>query len=905
MGCLPTARLQAWIAGAPPADATEERTHLETCIKCRAALALSRTVTLDRTAPASSPPRGTQLRRGQTLGRYVILDVLGAGGMGVVYAAYDPELDRKVALKSLHEVDAADAAQSLDRLRREAQAMARLRHPNLIAVYDVGTGPRELFVAMALVDGGTLAAWLRERPRTWREVVAIYLQAGAGLAAAHDAGLVHRDFKPDNVLVSRAGEVVVTDFGLARAQGAMDAAPPTVARPGATLRSQMLATPLTATGALVGTPIYMAPELFHGAVADTRADVYSFSAALFEALFGQRPFSANTLDELRQVIATGHPVVPERTPCPGWLLAVVMRGLALDPADRYPSMRAMLTDLSRDPGARWRRLGLGLGALAALLGVAAGLHAFSSRDAQLCQGAERKLVGVWDAARRADVERAFLASGRANARSTLRTATAALDAWATEWTAAHTQSCEATHLRGEQSEEMLDLRMACLSALLAEERSLVDLFSRADGAMVDRAIAATRGLDPPTSCAADRLTKRGQQLPAAGPARERAAAVDDLIARGKVHAHAGRYKEGAELIAQAMAAAERERLPAALTEARYHAGVLEYQLGRVTESVATLQRAAAEATTLGRDDLTARALAFLGFMLGSQQRRFEAAHLALDLAGATLRHAGNRTDLEAFLQRQIASVLTNERRLDDAVLAFRRGLELQRGLTGEASLPMAELHLGLARALTEAGHPADALAAIQRACELFERLFGPDHPLLVDGQLQMGFILRKLDRRDEAIAALQKGLALREAARGPEHVSVVEALVQLGDALKWAGQPALAVPVLERAVALGDRIHTPYPDVPSALAVLSDVFEQLGQGKRADDALERAVAHPKAGELPDVAELEAALAKRLWARGDRRRARVVVEQARAHFDKEPPEQRRKHLAELDQWLRSR
>ncbi len=905
MACLPTERLRAWAAGAPPADAEADRAHLETCARCRATLALSRTMTLEQTALAPAPPVSKQLRRGQTVARYVILDVLGAGGMGIVYAAYDPELDRKVALKILHEVDGVESSQTIDRLKREAQAMARLRHPHLIDVYDVGTQPGELFVAMALVDGGTLTAWLRERPRSWREIVAVYRQAGAGLAAAHDAGLVHRDFKPDNVLVSRTGEVVVTDFGLARALGTLEPATSIPATPGSGRRPQMLETPLTATGALVGTPIYMAPELFHGAVADARADVYSFSAALFEALFGKRPFSANTLEELREAIAAGRPVVPDRSRCPGWLLKVVLRGLAIEPAERYPSMRDMLADLSRDPRASWRRLALVAGALATIAAVVLAQQTLSGRRGQLCQGADRKLAGVWDAARKAEVARAFLASGRPNAQGALRNATTALDRFASEWTRAHTEACEATRLRGEQSEEMLDLRMACLSARLAEQGTLADLFAHADASVVDRATSAASALDPPSSCAAERLLASGQRLPAAGPARERARAVDEDIARAKAHLGAGKHKVGADLAAGALAAAEHAHLAGAAAEARYWTSISSFQLGRLDEAVAGLGRTSAEAVAAGRDDVAARALSFLGFLRGSQQRHFEAAHLALDLAEAALRRVGNRPDLEAFLQRQIASVLTNERKLDDAVAAFRRGIELQRRLTGDSSLQMAEMHLGLSRALTEAGRPAEALVAIQHACEMFERLFGRDYPILVSAQLQLGYILRKLDRRDEAIAAMRRALELREVASGRDHPAVVEALVQLGDALKWAGQPAEAVPVLERAVELGDRIKTPYPDVPSALAVLGEVHEKLGQPRRAEEALERALAHPKVDELPDVGEIELGLAKLVWARGDRRKGSALLERARAHFDKEPPDERKKHLAELDAWLASR
>ncbi len=248
-------------------------------------------------AVAESPARiNERIGAGMMVGRYRLLTAIGRGGFGVVFEAVDTELGRRIALKLLGSQRRGEAAEA--RLMREAQAMARLSHPNVITVYDVGSFDGGVFIAMELVDGGTLAGWLAQ-PRPWRRVVELFLRAGRGLAAAHRAGLVHRDFKPENVLVGRDEQVRVTDFGVARMT---DAAGDAGAATGGDAR---VAPSLTRSGALLGTPAYMAPEQMDGAGSDARADLFSFCVALWEALYGARPFRGATVEELRAAIAVG------------------------------------------------------------------------------------------------------------------------------------------------------------------------------------------------------------------------------------------------------------------------------------------------------------------------------------------------------------------------------------------------------------------------------------------------------------------------------------------------------------------------------------------------------------------------------------------------------------------------
>jgi serine/threonine protein kinase len=281
--------------------------HLAQCSVCfEVVSALARGSNPGLATPGNSleQPAPT-LARGTAVGRYLVLDPLGAGGMGVVYAAYDPELDRKIAIKLLAPSVAHGSSSSEgQRLQREARALARLSHPNVVAVYDVGIASAQVFVAMELVEGQTLGAWLSAEPRTWQQVVRCFVDAGRGLAAAHAVGLVHRDFKPDNVLVGRDGKVRVSDFGLARATQPMPGEGPSQQEgtasassvPGHEGRSGPQDGSLT--GARAGTPRYMAPEQWLGAATGPWTDQFSFCVALWEALYGELPFAGTTPDAL-------------------------------------------------------------------------------------------------------------------------------------------------------------------------------------------------------------------------------------------------------------------------------------------------------------------------------------------------------------------------------------------------------------------------------------------------------------------------------------------------------------------------------------------------------------------------------------------------------------------------------
>ena len=308
------------------------------------------------------------------IGRFVVLRRVGEGGMGIVFAAYDNELERRVALKL---VRARAHGNTGARIKREAQALARLSHPNVVHVYEVGSFEDQIFVAMEYITGPTLAEWAKSLvpgPERWRQVLATYIQVGRGLAAAHVARIVHRDFKPANAIVGDDGRVRVLDFGIARAadpdassySGPLEPPEPSLSAPAleahtldetlASETSDPLSMPLTQTGALMGTPAYMSPEQFERRGVGPASDQFSFCIALWEALYGERPFAGGNPAALMIAVLNGQlRSPPSNTSVPGWVHQILLRGLATDPEARWPSMEVLLDALGRDPARRRRR----------------------------------------------------------------------------------------------------------------------------------------------------------------------------------------------------------------------------------------------------------------------------------------------------------------------------------------------------------------------------------------------------------------------------------------------------------------------------------------------------------------------------------------------------------------------
>ncbi|HEU4731558.1 MAG TPA: serine/threonine-protein kinase, partial [Kofleriaceae bacterium] len=520
------------------------------------------------------------------LGRYVLLGQSADGGMGIVHAAYDPELHRKVALKVLHPRRQADS-RAQDRMIAEARALARLDHPNVVKVHDVITDDDQVVIIMEWIDGATLAAWERDRPRSWREIVTVYAQAGQGLAAAHGVGVVHRDFKPGNAIIGHDGRVRVLDFGLARSSGpAAGRALPAALLPGGIDHEETWSTSLTGTGDVVGTLAYAAPEQIAGRGVTAASDQFSFGVALHRALEGVPPFAGADAAALsRSIAAQRIACATDARAVPAWLRAIIARALAADPAARFPSLAALLAELTRPRGLRRWRVPLVVGASLAVAALALAMRPGASEPLASCDGGIAEAAAVWSAGPRVRVRAALAAIATPYVRQIEDRVVRGLDGYRDRWVALHRDACVA-HRRGEQSEALLDRRMLCLQRHLGDLRATVSVLAQLDATSAANATDLVARMPDLAECAdAERL-----QADTAPPASLTQRLAVDAARREISHAAAlDRAGRSAEAIAAATAAtgiAEQSGYPPVVADA-----VLTH--GRILLATEDYERAAA------------------------------------------------------------------------------------------------------------------------------------------------------------------------------------------------------------------------------------------------------------------------------------------------------------------------
>ena len=743
------------------------------------------------------------LRSGAQIGRYVVLNQVGAGAMGVVYAAYDPELDRKLALKLMRPRSGNPEKESAGRARllREAQALAKLRHPNVVAVHDVGTYEGRVYIAMEFVEGETLGAWVRRAKPSREEILRVFRDAGRGLAAAHRADLIHRDFKPDNVIIAKDASVRVLDFGLARATGeqshserleALEASGGNEDGIAGPLSSSLgtsnaLSADLTRTGGVMGTPAYMSPEQHLGLEASAASDQFSFAVALYEALYGERPFGGNTVAAVAFAVTQGK--VRDAAPSadvPYWLRRVLLVALHPEPKERHPSMDALLVALGRDPGRTLKRTA----GVVALLGVV-GLLAWKSGTQQVapvdpCAGAASPVHALWGPAKRQALEAHFAASDLAFAGVSAKKVADEFDAWSQAWAASAEQNCRETRVEASQSESLFDQRAMCLSRALGKTQALVERLSAANDAAIERAAEAVTDLPSLETCSdKERLMAVGRVLQ--GPAKVEADALAKHFDEVEAMIGTGDYKEA---LAHLRKTDERvEALGDALTIVR-HADI-DAKLQGFDEAddkaVEALKRGYLAADRGGDDWSRANLAIRLMEGYGHGLAKAEPAAEWDAMADAAVERIGSPPRARAGLAAARGTVLTRQAKYDEAIEVLTKSIALSRE-AGLDELRVVPTRQRLAVALRAKGRTDEAETIQRELLELLIAEVGPQHPRTAVIYGSLGNSLFARAKYAEAAEQYERALSIIEASYSDESPRYYDRLNNYAAALMSMGK---------------------------------------------------------------------------------------------------------------------
>ena len=807
-------------------------------------------VVRDRTLRSDSPQVSAGPLPGQ-IGRYLVIRSIAAGGMGEVVEAFDPELDRRVALKLLKTGRGRDDSQA--RLLREAQAMARLSHANVVQIHDVGVQDDRVFLAMELVVGETLTRWL-EAPRSWREVVRVFVAAARGLAAAHRAGLVHRDFKPDNVLMGADGQPRVADFGLARED--RPALAEAARNPG---EGGLLADRLTATGVVMGTPMYMSPEQHLGLPAGPASDIFSFSVALFEALHGARPFVGDTLPVLARNVTMGVLAAPTgKRVVPGWLDVAVRRGLAVDPAERYPDFERMIAAIDRDPGrtrGRWLT-GLGLGVAAGALGAALQGQA----KAEVCGGGQVAIAEIWGA----EVEgtlRERLDAGAAGR------VIAGVQAYADGWVAMHGEACR-EHQRGESSAALFDARTRCLEQRRQGLGEALGLFVAGDGGALREASMVVAKLPALAPCA-DVAALTAEVAPPEDPAV--AAEVEGLreqLVRARVVATAGRSRDALTMAEAVGVAAERVGYRPLLAEARLLVGRVAMESQQWDVAGEALAQAHVVGTAAGHDGVAAEAKARGIYVEGVIVGQLDTALGERALAEAWVARLGRRPGLEALLANNIGALLLH--RGDQAGARERFATALRLSAEDPARDPIDHARGYLANTASVTVEPTERARLFTEAVGSLEERLGPEHSEL----LTLRYTRALCTHAPEDAKAQLATLCPQVLARGAESVRLCEECYRtLGHVEDELGDPGAASMAMAMVGACLDTVAAPNEELV-AVKAFADGYRSLWAGEaeaaRIDLGRAEALWQPVADQgwaAPVIADLQLATARALVGLG--------------------------------------
>ncbi len=792
---------------------------------------------------------------GAQFGRFSLLEQVGAGAMGTVYAAFDPELDRKIAIKLLKgELDESQQ-RARARMRREARALAKLNHRNVASVYEVGQVDERVFIAMEFVDGQPLDAWMEERP-PWREVVSVFRDAGAGLAAAHAAGIVHRDFKPGNVMLGTDGRVVVLDFGLA----APYASTPTEETDDGSLSSPVER--LTATRAVVGTPAYMAPEQHRGEQATTHSDQFAFCISLFEALYGTRPFAGRTRAAVLSAIEEGRIVteLPTGSRVASRLGRVLRRGLSARPEDRYPSMADLLAELDLRRVARRRAAIIGvLGGVVALGGAyGVGAQQTPAGTPVGCVEPETLRAELWDEPYRGRVADAYAADTRAHVRAMAEPVLSDVDRWAQRWSEERVAACRATRERGEQSESLLQLRLRCYDAAAIRLRVLADVLveSDADRATAPVLVPTLPGL---AVCRDTEWLEDNSQLPAGVDGPARLSALEESAATARLEYFAGRLGPARAMYEAALAEAKAIRHEPSEAKALFGLARIDHAEGKLAQAEAGLTEAMTKWLASGDEFMAAdAALELMSYASADGSDPAERRRWA-KVAEGLITKIGSPPELQARLEMRLASSLEKEGDPETALEHARRGLSLYEGISGERHPNVADAHEHVGNLLQQLGRAEEGLPHVEKGLAIEIGLWGPKHPRVAGSRDNLGIVYGSLGRAEDAAHQLELALSCLEEIYGMDSPKLAVPLTNLGEARMMQDRPADTLALNERAGRLNEQTYgADHPEVAYNLNNGAGALIRLERYAEAESRLRRALSirqsklgadHPLVGEV--------------------------------------------------------
>lgn len=695
--------------------------------------------------------RVSGLQAGERVGRYLVLEALASGGMSIVYVAYDPELDRRVALKVMRPDVGELPEKAQARLLREAQAMARLTHPNVVRVYDVGVIEQRVYMAMELVDGVTLRDWLKERSRTWREIVDVLVRAGRGLAAAHEAGLMHLDIKPRNIMVGHDGGVRVVDFGLARPPRSSDSS----SVDGLSLAAFDDA--VTHAGMVMGTPGYMAPEQL-GGTPDARSDQFSFCVTAWEALHGRRPYGGHRLDIYRGSLRAGKLVEPPADArVPARVRRLLERGLSIDAEQRWPSLAPLLDALADDP----RRRRLRYAAALVLVGATGtGAWALGRGQADPCAEVDSRLVEVWNEERREAVRSHLSRAGGLKAEVTAEDVAQRLDDYAQTWAEESTDACRAAQVEQRQSAELYDLRDYCLQHRLRALRATTETILEAEPDTQTSWRDAVIRLPSVERCRDVTSVHDVGQPPADPEIRKDVERVDAQISRAQALIYAGRNDQAEKVLRPLVAEAKALGHAPLIANAKVSLGESLLQLDRPEEAMEVGFEGmwAADAAQLHR--LRLEAAVDLVYNLGVLQGRFdEAERLARWALTVEPTLVGSPT-VRAQLLTHLGAIHATAGDPATSLLDYEEALRVRRDAGLSEDLNECATISGIGASALLLGDQERALESFRLAHAIFVEYYGADHPGALVVQENIATALNGMERFEDALEEIDELLEL-------------------------------------------------------------------------------------------------------------------------------------------------